>query len=202
MGMIGSEMAGGKEEDLETGLYGQDDISRRPLRRTGALAMLIRVADQRQPQARLFQMNRDVLGKPSAVVWRAEGVKTAAVKREAKRSAFHLIPEEISKHEVARHVGPGSLFPCLRESHVRGIGSCNLKAVLGQPDGVVAGAAANFQDSATRNRSLGHYFNQVEIGPTDVPGSVPGFISFSVMLFDGHRTCTSDKQLIRFLRPS
>jgi hypothetical protein len=114
-------------------------------------------------------------------------VKTASVKQETKRSAGNHVSEEIHKHEVACHVGFGRLFPGLRESHVRRIGTCNVKAVLGKPNRVVAGATANLEGSATRNGPLGHHFDTVEIGPTDVPGSIPLFISFSVALFHCHR---------------
>jgi hypothetical protein len=147
--MIRSEMATREGKNLEIGLYRQDDICRLPLRRTWALALLVRIADQRQPQTGLFQVNRDVLGEPSAVVFRVEGVKTASVKRETERSAGNPVSEEIHQHEVAGHVGFCRLLPGLRESHVRGIGACNLKAVPGQPDSVVAGSAANLQDLAT-----------------------------------------------------
>jgi len=185
--MIRFKMAGGEGKNLEIGFYGQDDIGRLPLRRTRALALLVRIADQRQPQTGLFQMGRDVLGKPSPVVFRVEGVKTASVKRETKRSAGNPVPEEISKHEVAGNVGLGRLFPCLCESHIRRIGTCNLKPVPRQPYRVVAGSAANLQDFAARNGSLGYHLDKVEIGPTDVPRRVPCFISFSVALFHGHR---------------
>jgi hypothetical protein len=185
--MIGSEMAGREGKNLEIGLYRQDDICRLALRRTWALTLLVRIADQRQPQAGLFQMSRDVLGKPAAVVCRVEGVKTASVKRETKRSAGNPVPEKISQHEVAGHVGLGRLLPGLRESHVRRVGACNLEMVLGQPYQVVAGPAANLQDSAACYGSLSHHLDQVEIGPTDVPRCVPRFISFSVALFHGPR---------------
>jgi hypothetical protein len=118
MGMIRSEMAARERKNLEIGLYGQDDICRLPLRRTRALAMLVRIADRRQPQTGLFQMSRDVLSEPSAVVVRVEGVKTASVKRETKRSAGNPVPEDINQHEVAGHVGFSRLFPGLQAPSV------------------------------------------------------------------------------------
>jgi myo-inositol-1(or 4)-monophosphatase len=187
VGMIRSEMAGSKGKDLEIGLYRQDDICRLPSRRTRTLALLIRIADQRQPQTGFIQMGRDVLGEPAAVFVRVEGVKTASVKCETERSAGNPVPEEISQHEVAGHIGFGRLIPGLRESHVRRIGPCNLKAVPGQPYRIVAGSAANLQNLTARHGPLGHHFDQVEIGPTDVPGRVPRFISFPVALFHGPR---------------
>ncbi len=92
-------------------------------------------------------MSSDILGKPSSLISRTEGVKTASVKYKTKRSTFDFVLKKISKDELACNVGLRSFFFCLLESNVGSIRTNNLKAVLGKPDGIVSGSTANIQEA-------------------------------------------------------
>jgi hypothetical protein len=173
MGTIRSEMAGYKFKNFETGLHYQDYILRRPLRRTGTLALLVSIANDCQPKAFFFQVNSDIFGKTSSIIFRAKGVKTASVKHKSKRSTFNSVLEKINKQEIAGNVGFSSFFFGFLQSNFRSIGTHNLKAVLAKPDGIVSCSTANIQDFAAGNWSFGHNFDQIEIRLADIPGSVP-----------------------------
>ncbi|MFZ0926955.1 MAG: hypothetical protein WAN11_00030 [Syntrophobacteraceae bacterium] len=100
-------------------------------------------------------------------------MKTASVKCEAKRSTFNFVVKKISEYEIAFNVVPRGFFLCLFQSNVRSISTCNLKAVLRKPYGIVSSPTANIQGFATQNRFSGHNFDKIEIRLADVPRSVP-----------------------------
>ncbi len=105
--------------------------------------MLIRVADDCQPQSTFFQMSSYILDKPFSIMFRTERMETASVKCKSKRSTVNFVLEKIGKYEIAFNAGLRSLFFCLLQSIVRSISSNNLKAVLGKPYGIVSGPTAN-----------------------------------------------------------
>ena len=118
-------------------------------------------------------MTSDISGKPSSIIFRTEGVKTASVKHKAKRSPFNCVLEKINKYKIALNVGLRSLFFRLLYGNVGSVSTHNLKPVPGKPYGIVSSSTANIQDLAAQNRFLGHNLDKVEIWPADVPRSVP-----------------------------
>jgi len=118
-------------------------------------------------------MSSDIVGKPASVIFGTEGVKTASVEHKAKRSTLNCVLEKIDQHEITFDVGFRGLLSCLLQGNVGSVNAHNLKAVLGQPYGIVSSSTANIQDLAVQNRFFGHDFNEVGIRLTDVPRCVP-----------------------------
>jgi hypothetical protein len=118
-------------------------------------------------------MSSHILGKPASVIFRTEGMQTASVEYKTKRSSSDCVPEKIDQHEITFNVGFGRLLSCLLYGNVRSINAYNLKAVLGQPYGIVSSSTTNIQDLAAQNRLFGHDFDEVGVWPTDVPRCVP-----------------------------
>jgi len=135
--------------------------------------MFIGIPNKCQPQAGFLQMNSDILGKSSSILFRTECVKTTSVKYKTKRSAFKFVLKEINTYEIAFNIDFRSFFSCLLQSYTRSIRANNLKAILRKPYGIVSGSTADIQGFAAWNRVLGHRFDKIEIRLADVPGSVP-----------------------------
>jgi len=114
----------------------------------------------------------DILGKSFSIVFRTERVKTAPVEYKAKRQSLDSVFQEVDQHEPAWDVGLRGFLFGFFQGDVRDIRARDLKALPGQPYGVVSGPAADVQGFAFRDRMVGDGFDQVEVRLAEVPGRV------------------------------
>src|ERR1035438_738145 len=128
----------------------------------------------------------DLFGELYSVLVGIKDMETASVKRKTKWRSFNVGLEEAQDSERACSFGCSGFFFRFLDSNLCCINANDLKALLRQPDGIVASAAADLQRSTGMDRQRGHGLNQVEVGLANVPRCGAFFIRLGEMIFDAH----------------